>query len=137
MGISNAIRLPSYFTISADPAWQDCFTGLTLVEQNGYVILNRDPWVTSEAEELVIERVGTQHPWINYHRTGEMGWSAHLPAASTRHSSRVIETAKFGFEGLKWMAELMGIAQIWDEKHQRVMEMMTRKASSGQNNESR
>ncbi|MCL4294217.1 MAG: hypothetical protein KJ077_00735 [Anaerolineae bacterium] len=137
MGTTHVIRLPSYFTVSADPAWKDCFTRLSLVEQNGYVILNRDPWVTSEDEEPIIERVGTQHPWINCDRTGEIGWSAHLPAVSTRHSPRAIETAKFGFEGLKWMAELMGIAQSWEEKHRLIVETMTGKASPGQNKESR
>lgn len=136
MGTTHIIRLPSYFTVSADPVWQDCFTGLSLAEQNGYVILHRDPWLTSEAEEPIIKRVGTQHPWINYVRTGEIRWSAHLPASSTGRSSGALETAKFGFEALMRVAELMGIAPGWEKKHRLVVETMTRKGSPGQNKES-
>lgn len=130
IGADHGLRLPSYLSLEEAPPWKDCFTGLTLAEQNGYAVLNNYPVGADEIEKAGIQQVVTQHPWISYAQTGEIGWSAQLPPPTERGIGKNIETAAFPPQALKQIAGLMGITGHWEEKHRRVAEVMTQPIAS-------
>ncbi len=132
IGTDHGLRLPAYFSVE-NPGWKDCFTGLTLAEQNGYVVLNNYPLASDDEKRSPLEEVATRYPWIAYFKTGEFGWSTQLEGTGGQQGGKAIETVAFPHEALKRVAELMGIIRDWEEKHRRVVEAMARKADSQPN----